>query len=284
MSESLGGSLTAPSSINDLRTEAHLQIGQRLGTIDLAPLLIYTFLETPPSLIPFLAWQFDIVAPWWQLLTGPESQLAIIRQAISLHRFKGTVFAIEAIMAGLGFQAPVIEEGEASWGGTRFPPSQGWALFRVIVPKAAITLASPQPASWDAVSDIDVLLDIDTLQQAAGISGAVVTQTIEMQAVSAIDFFKPERSLLDSLWFQELPIIEPALAVSDFITLKADNSLVEPPVLVSDIVTVPAWAVSDAKTTTPLYSAHFFHAGITHGANEPAVVDSGIVINGTPTE
>jgi len=284
MSGSLGGSLIAPSSINDARTQAHLQIGQRLGTIDLTPLLIYTFLETPPSLIPFLAWQFDIVAPWWQLLTGPESQLTIIRQAIQLHRFKGTVFAIESIMAGLGFQAPVIQEGEATWGGATFPPSQGWALFRVIVPKAAITLASPQPAEWDAVSDVDMLLDIDGIEQASGIAGAVVTATIETQAVSAINFFKPERSLLDSLWFQELPIDEPALGMRDFITLKAGNSVLEPPIFVSDIVTVPAWAVSDAKSTAPLYSAHFFHAGITYGANEPAVVDSGIVINGTPTE
>lgn len=281
---SVGSSLTAASSINDVRTQAQLLLGQRLGQIDLTPLLIYTFLDTPPATLPFLAWQFDILAPWWQLLAGSDSQLQLIQQAIALHRFKGTPYAIQTIASNLGFALIEIEEGQASWGGSSWPPSEGWAVFRVIVVKADIQLADPQPTSWDAVTNVDLLIDVDELDQASSIVGVPVSAADETQLVDAIDFFAPARCWLDSLWFQEMPIAEPALTVFDFLTLTAGGNVVERPLTISDLVTAPAWSLADTKTTAPLYSAHFYHAGITYGAGEPAVVDSGIVIDGQPTE
>ncbi len=256
-----GSSLSAASSINDTRTQALLGLIQRLGKIDLSPILVYTLQDVPVSALPFLAWQFDILAPWWQLLSGPDSQQQLIQQAVHLHRYKGTPYAIQTIMSGLGFELPTIQEGQASWGGTSWPDTQGWAVFRIVVPKADIVLASPQPTSWDAVSGIDLLLDVDDIEQATSITGVAVTTEIETQAIAAIEFFAPARSWLDSLWFEELPI-QDAVVPSDEITIVAANYIGEKAFRITDFVAVEGWALTDAKPTAPFYSAHFYHAGL----------------------
>lgn len=279
-----GSSLAAASSISDLRTEALSQLLERLGELDLSPILLYTIANVPGTALPFLAWQFDILAPWWQLLSGPDSQQQLIQQAVALHRFKGTPYAIQSITSNLGFSLIDIQEGQASWGGTSWPPSEGWAVFRVSVAKADIAAADPQPASWDAVTDVDLLINIDKLDQASSIVGVPVSAADQTQLVDAIDFFKPARSWLDSLWFAELPLEEPSIGTSDAITLTAGMNVLERPIKISDLPDVVAWVLADTKTTAPLYSAHFYHAGLTYGANEPAVVDSGLVVNGQPTE
>lgn len=283
-STTAGSSLTPASSINDLRTQALLKILERLGEIDLSPILVYTISSPPDTALPFLAWQFDMLAPWWQLLAGPASQRQLIQQAVALHRYKGTPFAIQSITNNLGLAVVTIEEGQASWGGSAWPPSEGWAVFRVVAAKAAIQLLSPLPASWDAVTDIDLLLNVDTLEQAVSVSGMAVPAQMATQLVSAIDFFKPTRSWLDSLWFQELPVQEPGLGISDAITLVAGTNVIEAKLRISDLPAVPGWVVADLKTILPIYAAHFYHAGVTYGTQEPAIADSGLVINSQPTE
>ena len=281
-SAAVGSSLNAPGSINDVRTQAHLLLGQRLGAIDLTPLLVYTVTGAPASALPFLAWQFDVLSPWWQLLAGPDSQTAIIQQAVALHRSAGTVSAITTILENLGFPIVEIQEGQNSWGGTQYPADEGWALFRVLVTQMT---GGPQtyPASWDAVTDIDSLTNIDVLAEAGTLEPTPVTAAQETQAVQAINFFKPQRDILDSLWFIAPPTAD-AVAVSDFITIVAANFIQERPLTVADFVSVQGWALADTKTIAPLYDAHFYHAGINYGAPQPAVADSGLVINGTPTE
>jgi len=283
VSGSTGSSLSAPGSINDVRTEAHLAIGQRLGSIDLSPLLLYTVSGAPESALPFLAWQFDVLSPWWQLLAGPESQTAIIQNAVALHRYAGTVSAIQQAMANLGFPLITILEGQNSWGGTAYPIDEGWAVFQVIAAKANVTFSSPQPDSWDSVSNVDLLTNIDQLQQATSIAAESVTISQQTQAIQAIDFFKPQRSVLDSLWFEEVPLDE-SLTVGDYLTVVAANFVQEAPLRLTDFLTVPGWTLADTKTTVPLYNAHFYHTGINYGWPQPAVVDSGVTINGTPTE
>jgi phage tail P2-like protein len=279
-----GSSLAPASSIRDQRTQALLSLTERLGQIDLSPLLLYTISNAPDAALPFLAWQFDILAPWWKLLSGPLSQRQLIQQAIALHRFRGTPYAIQSITENLGFGLVEIQEGQASWGGSAWPPSEAWAVFRVIVTKASIGLASPQPVSWDGITDMDLLLNVDSLEQASSVVGVPVPTNDQAQLLDAIDFFKPVRSWLDSLWFTELPLEEPAIGLSDRLTLTAGGNVIEPAIAVADRPTVVAWAVADTKETAPVYNAHFYHAGVTYGAAEPVVSDSGLVINGNSTE
>jgi hypothetical protein len=143
--------LIPASSINDLRTRAHIQLIERLGAIDLAPMLVYEINSVAASALPYLAWQFDILSPWWQLLEDTTSQRSLILQAVPLHRIKGTPAAISQIVLALGFAGPAILEGQNVWGGTGFPSDEGWALFRVNVPKQAPQ--QPGPPVTDTISN-----------------------------------------------------------------------------------------------------------------------------------
>lgn len=279
MSGSPGESLRTPPSINDLRTKSLSGIVQRLGTIDLSPILLYTIASAPDAALPFLAWQFDMLAPWWQIFADGASQRQLIQQAIALHRFKGTPFAVQSIVGHLGFGLVTIEEGQASWGGTSWPTDEGWAVFRVLISKARVTAAAEEPTGWDAVTNVDLLIDVDSLQQAQSIDGMEVPGALQSQLVSAISFFKPARCWLDSVWFREIPEVELPIAVWDSFTLSAGPNILEPMCSVRGEITMPATPLFDREQITPFYSAHFYHAGITYGASEPAVADSGIIIN-----
>ena len=60
--------LSAAPSINDSRTQALLVLIERLGLLDLTTLLVYRIDSVVETAIPFLAWQFDILSPLWQLI------------------------------------------------------------------------------------------------------------------------------------------------------------------------------------------------------------------------
>lgn len=278
--------LQIPSSINDARSQALLVLIGRLAEIDLAPLLVYRIDSVPAGALPFLAWQFDILSPLWQTvapvimsvdaitdvdalididtLTEPSSlvglqqsaaiaaQRALVKAAIQLHRFRGTPWSIKSALAMLGWTDVSMLEGEASWGGTQYPANQGWAVFRVMV--------QLQPGQ--------------SLDQG---SAAIATATV--------NFFKPARSLLDSLFFVLPPIDDVVQTPSDSLTLGG---------LISyqlDAASVPSDAVLSLSIILPktqdlygpafpLYSARYRHSGISYGAGEPTVADSALVING----
>jgi P2-related tail formation protein len=268
--------LTIQPSINDLRSQSLLKLIERLDGIDLSQILVYRLDSAPDSALLLLAWQFDMLAPQWQLganvaesidsltnidaltnidtlsssggVSGPsdyDSLRALLKAAIPLHRTRGTPSSIKAALAALGWKSATLYEGQASWGGNTYPPSEGWAAFRV-----QINLGASQTVSAEDPARI----------------------------ASAINFFKPVRAWLDSLWFQTAPIGDAAPAPSDFV--RSIFSQVDSVSRPFDAVAAPAWIVADIKSTTPLYDAHFIHSGLSYGANEPAVADSGVVVNG----
>jgi hypothetical protein len=223
-----------------------------------------------------LAWQFDMLDPEWQLAArvgeswdalttidgltnidtlssvgsaaGPsdfDSLRALLKAAIPLHRTRGTPYAIRTALQSLGWSSVSFQEGQASWNGISWPANEGWAVFRVLV-------------------------------QLAG--GQTVTPGGASQTIAAINFFKPARAWLDSLWFNAVPIndyLEPPADTLISIFSQADSAPSP-----ADALNANAWPVNDAKVIAPLYNAHFYHSGITYGANEPPVADTGTVING----
>src|ERR1700675_5163088 len=60
--------LSAAPSINNTRTQALLVLISRLAALDLTTLLVYRIDSVPADALPFLAWQFDILSPLWQLI------------------------------------------------------------------------------------------------------------------------------------------------------------------------------------------------------------------------
>ncbi|MBE3605221.1 phage tail protein, partial [bacterium] len=55
--------LQVQPSINDARSAALLDLIERLGALDLTPLLVYRIDSAPDSVLLALAWQFDMLGP-----------------------------------------------------------------------------------------------------------------------------------------------------------------------------------------------------------------------------
>ena len=85
-------------------------------------------------------------------------------------------------LASLGWTTVSLLEGQTNWGGVAYPSNQGWAVFRVM-----IDLAAGQGVSIGAAST----------------------------AVAAVNFFKPARAWLDSLWFAVPAITDTSPVPSD---------------------------------------------------------------------
>jgi P2-related tail formation protein len=270
--------LSIQPSINDARGQALLQIVERLATIDLTPLLVYRLDSTPDSALQMLAWQFDILAPQWQLAAQTaesidiladvdsltdidtlsstassagasdyDSWRSLLKNAIPLHRIRGTPAAIKTALSSLGWTSVALLEGQSSWGGTQYPASQGWAVFRVV-----IDLPTGQPVRSDDSARIR----------------------------SAVNFFKPVRALLDSIWFNLPALADIAPSATDFVvSIFHQNTFAASP---RDAASAPAWPIADTKLTLPLYNRHFFHTGFNYGGGRPPVVDSGTVVLGQP--
>lgn len=237
-----GSSLTAASSIDDARTKAHLLLGQRLGALDLSRILVYMVNDVDASVLPALSWQFDMSSPLYELLGGSE-QRSLIGNAIVLHARNGTPYAITTIMASLGFPNATIQEGQASWGGSTWPANEGWAVFRVSAPAAA-----------------------------------PINAYVQQTAIAAINFFKPSRCWLDSLWFTAPPQSE-AIPLADFYGVPGQ----EPPIALTDAFSVPLQGVSDSFAQSTYFNGLYYAAGgILANGTAAAIVDSGATVNGTP--
>jgi hypothetical protein len=48
----------------------------------------------------------------------------------------------------------------------------------------------------------------------------------------------------------------------------------------SDPIVAAMWPVLDIKMITPYHNGRCYHTGITYGSMQPAVADSGVVVNG----
>ncbi len=277
--------LSAAPSINDTRTQALLVLIERLAALDLTTLLVYRIDSVAAAALPLLAWQFDILSPLWQLIAPvalgvdaltnidllidvdnliesgglvtelvltEAAQRDLLKDAIALHRFRGTPSAIKQALASLGWTQVTLLEGQSSWGGDAYPSSQGWAAFRVM-----IDLAATQGVSVGAAST----------------------------AAAAVNFFKPARSWMDSIWFAVPAISDAGPLLSDKLTLGGivKYQLDSAPVpndnaLAFAIATAPL--IDGYGPIVPAYDAHYPHSGITYGANEPAVADSALIVNG----
>ncbi len=272
--------LRPPPSISDLRAQGIYAIIARLGALDLTPLLVYTVTYAPESALKWLAWQFDVLDPQWQLLAGPAGESIdaltnpdeltdidtldspgseagpsdwdtwryLLRVAIPLHSKVGTVGTIKTVLKALGWANVTLMEGQNSWGGNSWPADQGWAVCRIL-----INLGATDTVSVKQVADI----------------------------ISAFNFFKPARCWLDSVWFVStyFPSDELIPAPSDF--LGIGDFLIPAP---SDAWTVVFPGVSDVYSSLPIHDAHWQHAGITY-ANQPVgPTDGASTFNGVPVE
>ena len=101
---------------------------QRLSAIEIDQLLVYVIDTVTATALPYLADQFDVAGEkGYRLATTDEQRREIIKRAIELKRYIGTVWAIKQAMISVGFGDAQLIEGVDE--GT---PEYDWAKFRVL--------------------------------------------------------------------------------------------------------------------------------------------------------
>lgn len=92
-----------PDSIRDENTEALNALIDRLGTIDLTPLLIYIIDNVTVSALPHLADQFRLLGDaGWLLADNETTRRELIKNAIEKKRYKGTPYGLRRALESLG--------------------------------------------------------------------------------------------------------------------------------------------------------------------------------------
>lgn len=101
-----------------------LLVKKRFSEIELDKLLIYLIDSVDASFLPFLATQFDVLGyKGWKLAVTEQDKRDVIKRAIELHRFKGTLWAVREALKNIGYGDAVIEEHVEGH----------WAKFRVTI-------------------------------------------------------------------------------------------------------------------------------------------------------
>ena len=133
-----------PAGIKDENSEVFNELIDRLGTIDITPVIIYLIDEVESTALPHLAEQFHVGGlEGWNLCETDEEKRTLIKKAIDLHRYKGTPWAIKEALKAVGYQDAEIQEGIAGvyYDGTLsydgYEVYRGdvntWAIFRVLL-------------------------------------------------------------------------------------------------------------------------------------------------------
>lgn len=102
-----------PISISDEHYQTLATLVEEFFVLDewqpLVPLLIDT---VPAQALPYLAEYFSVLGyDGWEYATTEAEQRALLKQAIELHRYKGTPWAVRTVVGKAGFGTVKIEEG-----------------------------------------------------------------------------------------------------------------------------------------------------------------------------
>lgn len=89
---------------------------RRLDALQLDKLLIYLINSVDAKALYYLAEQFDLLGyKGWKLADTDAKKRALIKNAIELHRYKGTIYAIRKALAALGYPNVTITEHITHW-------------------------------------------------------------------------------------------------------------------------------------------------------------------------
>lgn len=139
-----------PALAGDERFAMLLDILQdEFASLDIGAMAIYLVDQVRASMLPFLADQFSLLdEAAWHLAESEEARRYLVKNAILLHRAKGTPWAIREIIRLLGFGEVRIQEGLAGIrhngvarrdGNYVHGDPKAWPVYRVILLERAIT-------------------------------------------------------------------------------------------------------------------------------------------------
>ena len=104
-------------------------IAKYIAGIPVAELLVYNIDQVDAKAIPALAEQFDVLGyKGMRLAKTEDDQRQIIKRAIELHRYKGTIWSVKEAMKSVGFADVTINEHVAGH----------WANFSITLLNAGV--------------------------------------------------------------------------------------------------------------------------------------------------
>lgn len=99
----------------------------RMNAVEIENMLVYIIDTVSASALPVLARQFDIEGfRGYGLATTDAQRRAVIKQAIELKRYMGTVWAIRQAMLAVGYEGATLVEGIDTG-----DPATDWARFSI---------------------------------------------------------------------------------------------------------------------------------------------------------
>lgn len=125
---------------------------ERFNLLDFTPLFIYMIDTVPAIALPYLAETFDVLGyKGWKFADTEAKQRALIKNAVTLHRYAGTPFAIKnSILTATGAECRIIEglglkyNGIADYNGVYTYNGGSAFLFRVILDYASFASIDSQ--------------------------------------------------------------------------------------------------------------------------------------------
>lgn len=110
MADFIRPSLLVPALRNDLSMRALETLTARVHALDLAPSVLYDFDHVEASALIHLAEQFNVLGDaGWDLADTEAKKRALLKEAVALHRVKGTPYAVKRALELLGVNATVTE-------------------------------------------------------------------------------------------------------------------------------------------------------------------------------
>jgi len=110
---------------------AHDVVADRWDNFDLSGFLVYLVDGCAAAALPYLAEQFNVAGlAGFAVATSEEEQRELIKQAILLHKYMGTPYAIRRACETVGFPVIILDEGVPS---DPPDPLTDWARFSVFV-------------------------------------------------------------------------------------------------------------------------------------------------------
>lgn len=99
--------LLPPNLQGDINLSAIGAAADRALEFDLSVLLTRNIDTVNASVLPFLAWEFHVEG--YDEATTDDERRSLIKNSLVLHRYKGTRWAVERVLALLGFDGTVVE-------------------------------------------------------------------------------------------------------------------------------------------------------------------------------
>lgn len=131
-----------PPLAGDTSLTALANLAERWDELDLSALMVYLVDIVDSSALDALAEQFSLKEDGWVLAESEDARRAMIKTAIEMHRYKGTPWAIRAVIRSLGFgEVELIEHiGRLNYDGERrynnlfvYGDASKWAVYRVLL-------------------------------------------------------------------------------------------------------------------------------------------------------